>query len=74
MDVDDYMKLEYPVVTREIVEDNEKYIEASIPELPGLKVYVDDYSEIVSEIKKAKLEWFAAKLELNKNIPLPGDQ
>lgn len=69
--VDDYMKLDYPEIVRTIEEDDEKYLEISIAELPGFFVYVDDYSEIKDEVQAAKKEWFAAQIELGRKIPMP---
>lgn len=69
--IEDYMKLDYSIETREVKEEGQKFIEVSIPELSGLKVYVDNYSEISEEINMAKKEWFAANIELGREIPLP---
>lgn len=69
--VEDYMKLDYPEIIRTIEENDEKYLEVSIAELPGFFVYVDDYSEIKEEVDASKKEWFAAQIEMGREIPRP---
>ena len=65
------MSLDYSVRTSEIELFNEKYIQAYIAELPGLKVYVTSYEEVRQEIDSAKKEWFSSYLSQDKVIPEP---
>lgn len=65
------MSLNYPVVISKITYDGEKLYKATIPDLPGLEVYVEKKEQLEKELKESKLEWFASNLKHKRNIPLP---
>ncbi|GKQ42926.1 hypothetical protein RD055328_08490 [Companilactobacillus sp. RD055328] len=69
--LEDYMKLNYKYSVDVLEDEGEEYIKAYIPDLPGLVVYVDDDSEIRSELEEAKKAWFLGRIRSGKSIPLP---
>lgn len=69
--LEDYMNRNYPIIVSLIKDDTDTYYKVSVPDLPGLNIYVDDKKEIESELKEAKKEWFASRIKFNQKIPLP---
>lgn len=69
--LNDYMKFDYTAVAIKVKDDTDTYYKVSVPDLPGLNIYVDDKKEIESELKEAKKEWFASRIKFNQKIPLP---
>lgn len=69
--LEDYMNMNYPIIVSLIKDDTDTYYKVSVPDLPGLNIYVDDKKEIESELKEAKKEWFASRIKFNQKIPLP---
>ena len=69
--IDQYMELDYPVIISKIINSTEMYYQADFPDLPGLRVYADNLSQLKAELVDAKREWFASRLAYNQVIPLP---
>lgn len=66
-----YMKLKYPILLSEIVDDGETVFVAEIRELPGLRVYGDSVQEVLSDIEDAKSIWFETNIALKRYIKEP---
>lgn len=72
--IEKYLEYNYPLIVRTITDNNKKYIEVTIKELPGLAVYSDyDGTVDIDSIVNAKKEWILARLAQGKTIPQPGE-
>lgn len=69
--LDKYMNENYQLNVVKIQDDGDTYYKVSVPDLPGLTIYVDNLEDIKDELEESKREWFASRLEEKKNIPLP---
>lgn len=69
--IDQYMALNYPVIISKVIDSDEMYYQADFPDLPGLKIYADNLSQLKAELADAKREWFASRLAHDQIIPLP---
>ena len=65
------MNENYQLNVLKIQDDGDTYYKVSVPDLPGLTIYVDNLEDIKDELEASKREWFASRLEQKKNIPLP---
>lgn len=68
-----YLSLKYPIIIREIWDDDEKNFIycAEIKELPGLKVYGDTKEEVLEDLEDAKISWIEAAIETGRDITIP---
>lgn len=69
--LDDLMQRNYLITILKVKDDGATYYRVAIPDLPGLVIYVDAWEDIATELRAAKGEWFFARLQEHKNIPLP---
>lgn len=68
---DELMQRNYLITILRVKDDAATYYQVTIPDLPGLRIYVDSWADIATELRAAKREWFIARLQEHKNIPLP---
>lgn len=64
----DYMNKNYQVNILKIEDDGDTYYKVSVPDLPGLIIYVDSWDDIKEELEKSKREWFACRLRQKTKI------
>ena len=69
--IDKYMNENYQLNILKIEDDGDNYYKVSVPDLPGLIIYVDSLKDIKDELEESKKEWFTSRLKQGKNIPLP---
>lgn len=71
MTVDDYMKVNYPLMIKEIHDEGQQFYEFKIPDLPGLVIFTDSIEEGYKEIEDAKRCWLTLAYRMGITIPKP---
>ena len=66
-----YLSLDYPVLIKKEVEDNDTYYEAEMPDLPGCGAHGKTKKEAEKRLEEAKELWFRARLKRKLQIPEP---
>lgn len=73
-EVEQYLKINYPLEIKRIVNEEETFYEFSYPDLPGLSIYVKTIDEGIEVIGEVKREWFQTALDNGFEIPEPHKQ
>jgi len=73
MEVKDYMKLPYTIVTRHVTDDSGAYYFATVLELDGCMSDGETLEEAYENIHEAMEGWIETKLEAGFPVPTPLD-
>lgn len=65
------MAIHYPLMIKEIEDNNALLFEFKIPDLPGLVIFTDSIEEGYKEIEDAKRCWLTLAYRMGITIPKP---
>ena len=73
MNVQDYMKLPYSFVIRQIQDESGTYFHATVLELDGCQSTGDTFEEAFAGLREAVEGWIETKLKNGFPVPVPQD-
>lgn len=73
MNVQDYMKLPYDFIIKQITDESGAYFHANVLELDGCQSSGDTFQEAYDGLLEAMEGWIETKLENGFSVPLPMD-
>lgn len=71
MNVQEYMKLPYDIIIKQITDESGTYFYASVLELDGCQSTGETYQEAYEGLQEAMEGWIQTKLEHGFPVPLP---
>ena len=70
-EIEDYMKLPYNFIVKQIIDESGAYYYSHVLELDGCQSTGESYEEALNNLQEAMRGWIQSKLEGGFEVPLP---